>query len=147
VDVDNFKYVNDTMGHTFGDRLLVKISERLIDCHTSNTTVYRIGGDEFIILVEWFTKKEELEKMAVNILKAFKSYVEVEGSSMFITVSIGISTFPEHGKDIDSLLKNADIAVYKAKETGRNRIVFYSEPMNEVLTERIYIEKHLRLAL
>lgn len=147
VDVDNFKYVNDTMGHTFGDKLLVKLSERLINQHISNNTVYRIGGDEFIILVECFTKKEELEKMSVSILKEFKSYVEVEGSSMFITVSIGISIFPEHGTDIDSLLKNADIAVYKAKETGRNRIVFYNEPMNEVLTERIHIEKHLRLAL
>lgn len=147
VDVDNFKYINDTMGHTFGDLVIVKLSERLIDQQRSELTVYRIGGDEFIILVDRFNKKEEIEKMSVNLLKAFKSHVELDGSKIFTTVSIGVAIFPEHGTDMDSLLKNADIAVYKAKETGRNRIVFYNEPMNEVITERMYIERHLRSAL
>lgn len=147
VDVDNFKYVNDTMGHSFGDMLLVKLSERLIELKSSNSTVYRIGGDEFVFLVEHIKKNEEIEKMAVNILKSFKSYFQVEGSNLYTTVSIGVSIFPEHGVDIDSLLKKADIAVYKAKETGRNRIVFYNDPMNEVITERMHIEKYLRKAL
>lgn len=147
VDVDNFKYINDTMGHSFGDKLLINISERLIDIQKNYSVVYRVGGDEFIILVEHYNKKDEIEKIAVNTLKAFKSHFEVVGMSLYTTASIGVSIFPEHGQDTDTLLKNADIAVYKAKETGRNRIVFYNEPMNEAIAERMKFEKHLRKAL
>ncbi len=147
IDIDNFKYVNDTMGHRFGDLLLVKISERLIGHCIDNSTVYRLGGDEFIVLVEKYNRKEYLEKLAVSILKAFKPYFEVENISIYTTVSIGVSIYPQHGSEIDSLLKNADIAVYKAKESGKNRIVFYNDPMNEEIAERMNIEKHLRKAL
>lgn len=147
LDVDNFKYINDTMGHTFGDMILVKLSERLTNQQDSNLTVYRIGGDEFLILVENYNKKEEIEKVAVNTLKAFKPCVEINGSKTFTTVSIGVSTFPKHGTDTDTLLINADIAVNKAKKAGKNRIVFYNKPMNEVIIERMYLEKYLRSAL
>ncbi len=147
VDVDNFKYINDTMGHSFGDKLLISISERLIGIQKNYSIVYRIGGDEFIILVEHYNKKDEIEKIAVNTLKAFKSHFEVGGMSLYTTASIGVSIFPEHGQDTETLLKNADIAVYKAKETGRNRIVFYNEPMNEAIAERMKFEKYLRKAL
>ncbi len=147
IDIDNFKYVNDTMGHRFGDILLMKVSERLLNSSDSSTSVYRIGGDEFIILIENYERKEYVEKAAVRVLKAFKPLFEVENINIFTTISIGVSTYPEHGKDIDSLLKNADIALYKAKETGRNRIVFYNDPMNKELSERVRIEKSLRTAL
>ena len=147
IDIDNFKYINDDMGHGFGDLLLLKISERLSKMEIYCSTLYRIGGDEFAILVEKFSKKEQLEKIAVNILKNFKPCFEVEKINSYITVSIGISTYPEHGTEVDALLKNADIAVYKAKDSGRNRIVFYNSPMNEELSERMLIEKHLRKAL
>lgn len=147
VDVDNFKYINDTMGHSFGDKLLVKISERLIETLNDSSVVYRIGGDEFVILIERYHKREDMEMVAVNMLKAFKSQFEVGGMNLYTTVSIGVSIYPEHGHDIDTLLKNADIAVYKAKETGRNRIVFYNEPMNEAIAERMKFEKYLRKAL
>ncbi len=147
IDIDNFKYINDDMGHRFGDLLLLKISERLSKMGIYCSTLYRIDGDEFAILVEKYNKKEQLEQIAVNILKNFKPCFEVENINNYITVSIGISTYPEHGTEVDALLKNADIAVYKAKESGRNRIVFYNSPMNEELSERMLIEKHLRKAL
>ncbi len=147
IDVDNFKYINDTMGHSFGDMLLVKISKKLAMYQSAGTTVYRVGGDEFLILSEEYEKKEDIEKLGVTILKDFKSSLEIEKSSVFTTVSIGISFYPEHGENMDMLLKNADIALYKAKEAGRNRIVFYNEAMNEGVSERLYIERHLRTAL
>lgn len=147
IDIDNFKYVNDTMGHRFGDLLLKKISERLLENGILNSTVYRIGGDEFLVLVEKYYKKEYLERIAVNILKAFKPCFVVGKLNIYSTTSIGVSTYPEHGNETDELLKSADIAVYKAKEAGRNRIVFFNTPMNEEMTERMVIEKHLRNAL
>ncbi|HEX3028033.1 MAG TPA: EAL domain-containing protein [Clostridia bacterium] len=147
VDVDNFKYINDTIGHSFGDMLLVKISNRLAMHQSTDITVYRIGGDEFLILAEGYEKKDEIEKLAVTILKDFKASLEIENSRLFVSVSIGISCYPEHGKNMDMLLKNADIALYKAKESGRNRIVFYNEAMNEGVSERLFIEMHLRTAL
>ncbi len=147
IDIDNFKYVNDTLGHTFGDQLLVKASERLLHLQECSCSVFKLGGDEFIVLMESFKGIEEIERLAVKILKEFKARFEVGKSSLFTTVSIGISIYPDHGVSMDELLKNADIAVYKAKETGRNRIVVYNEPMNEAVTERMYIEKYLRMAL
>lgn len=147
IDIDNFKYVNDTLGHTFGDQLLVKASERFLQFQESNCSVFKLGGDEFIVLMESFKGIEEIERLAVKILQEFKAHFEIGKNSLFITVSIGISVYPDHGASMDELLKNADIAVYKAKETGRNRIVVYNEPMNEAVTERMYIEKYLRTAL
>ncbi len=147
IDIDNFKYVNDAMGHRFGDMLLTKVSERLLNSTTVNNSVYRIGGDEFIVLIENYDKKEYIERTAVAILKAFKPLFEIESINIFATISVGISIYPEHGKEIDSLLKNADIALYKAKESGKNRIVFYNDPMNEEIAGRVKIEKSLRTAL
>ncbi|MHB1394124.1 MAG: putative bifunctional diguanylate cyclase/phosphodiesterase [Clostridia bacterium] len=147
VDVDNFKYINDTMGHSFGDQLLIEATERLASLAESNCTIYRISGDEFVILLEGFEDSSMVERLAVKLLKGFKSPLDIKGSSMFITISIGISLYPEQGDSLDELLKSADIALYKAKETGRNRIVFYTKPMNEAVLERVLIEKHLRTAL
>jgi len=147
VDIDNFKYVNDTMGHTFGDLILKEIGLRLMQLQIENSSIYSLGGDEFIILVDYFEEMNEVEKIAVGILKELKRVVEMEGSSIFTTVSIGISFFPEHGSSMDELLKNADIAVHKAKEAGKNKIVIYNEPMNEAVAGRMRIERNLRMAL
>lgn len=146
IDIDKFKNINDTMGLSFGDALLLQVSERLKSLDSMDT-LFRIGGDEFVILLEQFNKKEDVERSAINIIKAFKTPMELEASSILITASIGVSMYPEHGIDVDTLLKNADIAVNKAKESGRNRIVFYNEPLNEVIIERMFIEKNLWLAL
>lgn len=146
IDLDRFKNINETMGHSFGDTLLLQVAERLKSLLPTEA-LFRIGGDEFVALLEQFHYKEEVERCAINIIKAFKTPLIVKADSVFITVSIGISLYPEHGIDADTLLKNADIAVYKAKEGGRNRIVFYYEPLNNLIEERIYIEKNLWLAL
>ena len=146
IDIDKFKNINDTMGHSFGDSLLLQVSERL-KSQNNIEALFRIGGDEFIILMEQYNKKEDIEGCAINIIRTFKTPLNVEKNNILITTSIGVSFYPEHGIDVDTLLKNSDIAVYKAKENGRNRIVFYNEPMNEVNVERMFIEKNLWLAL
>jgi diguanylate cyclase (GGDEF)-like protein len=147
IDVDNFKYINDVMGHTFGDRMLQLIGDRLKNLAKENMKVYRLGGDEFIILIDRFADPEEIEKWTVTILKELKKQIELDNSILFNTVSIGVSLYPDHGNTMDELLKKADIAVYKAKSAGKNRIVIYNEPMNEAVTERMCIESCLRTAL
>ncbi|MDF2891501.1 MAG: hypothetical protein K0R80_1868 [Clostridia bacterium] len=147
LDIDNFKYINDTMGHYFGDQLLMKLSERLEGIIEDNCKIYRLGGDEFVILLEDFDDSISIEKLAVKLLKGCTFGFDVDYSRIFISISIGIALYPEHGENLDELLKNADIAVYKAKETGKNRIVFYNKPMNDAMSERVLLEKHLRTAL
>jgi len=147
VDIDDFKNVNDTKGHTYGDNLLVKISERLKDLYTNEVKLFRISGDEFVVLINPFEKKEEIERKAVDIIRIFNTQFEVMQSTLFVTASIGVTLYPEHGTDVDTLLKNADIAVNKAKENGKNRIVFFNEPMNECLAEKMQIERCLWSAL
>jgi diguanylate cyclase (GGDEF)-like protein len=147
IDIDNFKYINDTMGHCFGDQLLMKLSERLEGLIEDNCKIYRLGGDEFVILFEDFDDSITIEKLAVKLLKGCTFGFDVDYSRLFISISIGIALYPEHGDNLDALLKNADIAVYKAKETGKNRIVFFNKPMNDAISERVLLEKHLRTAL
>lgn len=147
IDLDNFKYVNDTMGHSFGDRMLKQISDRLLTLIEREYNIYRLGGDEFIILVEDYSELGEIERVSVKILKELKNRIEIDNSVLFTTVSIGVSLYPEHGYTMDELLMKADIAVYKAKDTGKNRIVIYDEPMNEAVKERMNIERCLRTAL
>jgi diguanylate cyclase (GGDEF)-like protein len=147
LDIDNFKYINDTMGHSFGDQLLVMVSARLGSLADGLTTIFRLSGDEFVILLEDFEESIEVERLAAKLLKGFNSRFDINNSNMFISISMGISLYPEHGDSMDELFKNADIALYKAKETGRNRIVFYAKSMNEAVSERVLIEKHLRTAL
>jgi diguanylate cyclase (GGDEF)-like protein len=147
VDIDNFKYINDTMGHSFGDQLLIKLSERLEELAVDNCRIYRLSGDELVILLEDYDEAVTIERFAVKLLKGCANRFEVGYSSTFITISVGIALYPEHGENLDELLKNADIAVYKAKKTGKNRIVFYNKPMNDAMSERVTIEKNLRTAL
>jgi diguanylate cyclase (GGDEF)-like protein len=147
IDLDNFKYINDTMGHSFGDRMLKQISNRLLTLVENRFNVYRLGGDEFIILAEDYSELGEIERISVKILKELKNRIEIDNCILFNTVSIGVSLFPEHGYTMDELLMKADIAVYKAKDAGKNRIVIYDEPMNEAVTERMNIERGLRVAL
>ncbi len=147
IDIDNFKNVNDLMGPSYGDNLLRNVSDRLKKLVADETRLFRIGADEFVILINEFEKKEEIEKKAVDIMGAFNKQFDIMESSLTITVSIGISLYPEHGINIDTLLRDANIAVDKAKENGKNRIVFYNEPLNEIIAERLLIEKNLRNAL
>lgn len=147
IDVDNFKYVNDTYGHRFGDRLLKRFTEILTGLVNENCTIYRIGADKYTVLSERFERINEIESLAVRILRGLKESVEIDERVLYSTVSIGISIYPDHGGTAEELFKNADIAVIKAKETGRNRIVIYSDAMNVAVQERVSIERYLRHAL
>ncbi|MBP1754055.1 MAG: diguanylate cyclase protein [Firmicutes bacterium] len=147
IDIDNFKYVNDTLGHAFGDKLIVKISERLTTLLWEGSTLYRLSGDEFILIVDQLDKQEQAEEYASYLLNNFRKDFDSLNSNLHISLSIGIAMSPDHGRDLEQLLKNADIAMYKAKEAGRKSYVVYDQGMNEVLTERIRIEKNLQSAM
>lgn len=147
IDIDNFKYINDTLGHSFGDDLLKKMSGVIAGALEKNCSLYMLGGDKFIVLVEEFKDIYEIERVAVKMLKTLKNPIEAEGRVFYNTASIGICIFPDHGSSFDELLKNADIALLKAKENGKNRIVIFSEPMKVAVQEWADIEKYLRSAL
>lgn len=147
LDLDNFKYVNDTLGHTFGDRLLKKLSGALGELLDDNCSLYRISGDKFAIIAEDYNEIHDIEKIAVKLLKGTKNPVEIDGRVFYNTASMGISIYPDHGSTADELLKSADIAMFKAKEAGKNRIVIYSETMNALIQEWVDIEKYLHQAL
>lgn len=147
IDIDYFKYVNDTMGHEFGDRLIVKVSERLVNLVGSRGEVYLFGGDEFIVLVHSTENRQSIMSVASQIVAGFKNAIEMDDSLLHISLSIGISTYPEHGSNIIDLLKRADIAMYKAKEAGKGQMIFFDQPLNDTFTERMNIEKQLYHAL
>jgi diguanylate cyclase (GGDEF)-like protein len=147
VDIDNFKYVNDTLGHAFGDKLIVKVCERLRTLLKDDCSLYRLSGDEFIITMNRIEGREQAEEYASFILGNFKKDFDSLGSNLHISLSIGIAICPDHGRELEQLLKFADIAMYKAKEAGRKSYMVYDQQMNEVFTERIMIEKHLQDAM
>ncbi len=147
LDVDNFKYINDTLGHDFGDKLIIKVSERLTSLLKEGYFIFRLSGDEFIIIIQNIQGEGDAEIFASHIINSFREEFHVLDSILHISVSIGVSICPGHGNNLEELLKYADIAMYSAKDTGRNRYVIYEQLMNEVLTERMNIEKYLRTAL
>lgn len=147
IDVDNFKFINDTMGHDFGDQLIKLLSKRLDCLLKENCSLYRLGGDEFIIIVKNVKQPEDTEALAAQVLAWFEEPFKVGDSVLHINISIGVSVYPEHGRDINELLRCADIAMYRAKEAGKNRHVVYTQTMNEIVANRVLIEKHLRIAL
>ncbi len=147
IDSDNFKYINDTLGHTLGDQIIVAIGSRIRETIGRNHTVFRIGGDEFVISVPDFIEIKEVEEIADKILNAFAEPFEIENSRIPITVSLGIAIYPDHGVETDELLKNADIAMYKAKELGKNRYVIYDKSIHAPIKERLRLEKYLSSAL
>lgn len=147
IDLDNFKYVNDTMGHAFGDQLLKNIGERFYNIFKDKGTAYRLGGDEFVLYIREYCNFEEIEYTALKIISDFKKPFYICGSVLHTTFSIGISMYPDHGNSAEELLKCADIAMYKAKGSGRNKFIFFDEKMNDEVKDRVIIEKHLRTAL
>jgi diguanylate cyclase (GGDEF)-like protein/PAS domain S-box-containing protein len=147
VDLDRFKWVNDTMGHHFGDELLKMVAVRLKQCLRKGDTLARIGGDEFNILLPKVKNRDDV-RLAVNkILEQFDRSFELEDSEVFVSASIGIAMFPEHGDDIETLVKCADIAMYHVKWEGKNRYFFYNSEMNGIFHRRLAMENDLRHAL
>jgi diguanylate cyclase (GGDEF)-like protein/PAS domain S-box-containing protein len=147
LDLDRFKFINDTLGHPFGDRLLTEVAGRLRLCLRESDTIARFGGDEFVALIEDFAAPSDIVSVAQKILHAVRWPFLLEGETCHVTASIGIGLFPNDGADFPSLLKSADIAGYRAKEQGKNNYLFYSEEMNDHLSARIAKETRLHSAL
>ncbi len=160
LDLDRFKQINDTLGHSVGDRLLQGVAERLRKCLRSGDTiarsndsrgmsdnVARLGGDEFIVSLTDLTRVEDVQKVAYRLLESLKEPFAIEKHEVFVTTSIGISLFPYDGTDLETLLKNADAAMYHAKDAGRSNFQFYSKSMNAAAEKRLTLENKLRRAL
>jgi len=147
LDLDRFKTINDSLGHMAGDRLLQSVAERLRHCVRDADTICRQGGDEFIIVLPEIADVEAPARVADKILRRLAEPFEVDGHMLGTSFSIGISVYPNDGVDASTLMKNADTAMYHAKENGRNTYRFFTEAMNANAMERLQIENHLRLAL
>lgn len=159
IDLDRFKVINDTLGHTVGDLLLTHVAERLSESvrqsdsvgrHTGHEPPHalaRLGGDEFTILLTTLTHPEDAGRVARRILEALAHPFSIDGHEVFISASIGISIYPSDGSTVEALLKNADTAMYHAKEQGRNNCQFYSSGLNAAAAERLDLESDLRRAL
>ncbi|MDP2155400.1 MAG: EAL domain-containing protein [Sulfuricella sp.] len=147
LDIDNFKNINDTLGHTHGDLLLQDIADRLRRCVLEDDTLARIGGDEFAIVLEGVSEIEEIALIAQKIVDIFSLPFTPSGQEIYVTPSMGITIYPMDGHDSDSLLKNADAAMYSAKEYGRNHFRFYTTDMNALAIERFAMEGALRRAM
>ena len=147
IDLDRFKIINDTMGHEAGDILLQQISLRFKQTVRSADIVGRMGGDEFMILIEEVHELDQVAEVAHRVLANVMKPIELLGEECRITASLGISIYPKDGEDEQSLMKNADIAMYFAKEEGKNNYQFYSKNIRTLSVERLAIETNLRLAL
>lgn len=147
IDLDHFKKINDTLGHGAGDRLLSIAAKRLLNCVRTSDTVARLGGDEFAILVEDVEDPADIERIAEKVLQEISTPIELEEREWYVGASIGISVFPKDGEDLGMLLKNADTAMYRAKQEGRNRLCFFDETMAEQAALRLTMETAMRMAL
>ena len=147
LDLDRFKYINDSFGHVAGDAVLRKISARFQKCLREVDVIARVGGDEFIVLVDEFVSPHQLGDVARRLLHAAVQPFEIDGEECQLSVSIGIATYPLDGTDARTLLKHADIAMYRAKSTGKNNYQFYSATMNTHTIDRRALETRIRRAI
>ena len=148
IDLDRFKTINDSLGHHAGDQLLKGVAERLSGCVRASDTVARLGGDEFAVLLENLRDGEDgARQVAEKMVAAMATPMMVEGQPLSTSCSVGISLFPADGRDTATLMKNADVAMYHAKEKGRDNYQFFSAQMNQKAEERLAVESYLRLAL
>lgn len=147
LDLDHFKVINDSLGHATGDRVLNEVATRLKKWSRDQDTVARLGGDEFVIVVNGVKEIGDVAVAARRVLDALIAEARIEGRSLSIGCSLGISIFPDHGNDAVALLKNADAAMYSAKENGRNNFQFFTPEMNAQVVERLNLESDLRGAL
>lgn len=145
IDLDNFKNVNDSLGHDVGDKLLQTAAQRLMKCTRPADTVARLGGDEFAILLEGIEDSGQAEQMAADLIDAFKLPLQIEGNDLLVTTSIGLA-LSGRGDDTEHVLRNADIAMYHAKSVGKNRYIVFHSRMQEQLRERLRLENDLNRA-
>ncbi|MCX7628605.1 MAG: EAL domain-containing protein [Methylophilaceae bacterium] len=147
IDLDRFKYVNDTLGHGAGDELIRRVAARFKTCLRASDVIARLGGDEFVIALLDIAKAEDAATVARKILAIFSSPFLLDGHEISISASIGISIYPGDGMTVEDLIKHADIAMYRAKDQGRNSFLFYSNEMNVRSLEKLELESSLRRAL
>ncbi|MGB8454560.1 MAG: EAL domain-containing protein [Anaerocolumna sp.] len=147
VDLDNFKTVNDTLGHDYGDNLLSQTAEQLLSLITSDDILARAGGDEFLIFRENLDTQKDATDFAANAIDAFKKPFNLHGEIAYVSMSIGIAIYPKNGTSTNSLIKNADIAMYKSKDTGKNKFTLFDKSMEEELNRNTIILEVLRGAI
>jgi len=147
LDLDHFKNINDSLGHKMGDALLCEVAERLRSCLRAEDTVARVGGDEYLVLLNSVSSGEAALAVADRIRRAIGRRCVIDGQTLNVSCTVGISLFPDHATDTEALIKNADIAMYCAKERGRNLVRMFDHNMNTMLIERITLETELRGAL
>ena len=148
IDLDNFKLVNDSQGHSAGDKLLRVVAERMTKCVRAADTVVRLGGDEFVVLLVDQVNSQQAASVVLDKIRAtLAEPVPIDGQMFRVTCSIGLSVFPEDGADAETLLMNADMAMYQAKEKGRDNFQFYTSEMNTAARERHLLQEGLRSAI
>jgi diguanylate cyclase (GGDEF)-like protein len=147
VDLDNFKVINDSLGHHIGDKVLKQVTTRLLNSMRMHDTIARWGGDEFIIIMEDLQKAENASRLAQKILAVLSEPCEIDGHKLYVTCSIGISIYPKDSNNVDNLIKYADSAMYKAKDEGKNNFKYYSDDMTKRAFERVVMESSIRAAI
>ena len=147
LDLDRFKYINDTLGHAAGDRLLVEIGDRISRCVRASDTVARMGGDEFMVLLTYLSSEESASLTAARIIEAVGKPVEIDGEKVYVGTSIGISVYPRDGPDAETIQKNADLAMYEAKEGGRNQYRLFDPGMLASGSRRMSLSVRIDAAL
>ncbi|MBK8162282.1 MAG: EAL domain-containing protein [Gammaproteobacteria bacterium] len=147
LDLDRFKHVNDSLGHAAGDQLLQQVTSRIHAVCRDDDTLARIGGDEFVLVMEDLKDAANAAYMAERVIQSLEKSFQIGDHDIAMTISIGISIYPADGNDVTVLLRNADAAMYQSKEQGRNTFKFYTQELTEKAMERIQIEEHLRRAL
>jgi diguanylate cyclase (GGDEF)-like protein len=147
IDLDRFKLINDTLGHGAGDRLLKEATERLRSCVRSSDTVGRFGGDEFGAIITDLAKPADASLVAQKIIDALARPFQLDGHESYVTASVGITLFPTDGEEAGTLIMNADAAMYRAKEQGRNTYQYFTREMNERAMQRVTMESALRRAI
>jgi diguanylate cyclase (GGDEF)-like protein/PAS domain S-box-containing protein len=147
LDLDGFKHINDSLGHSIGDKLLQSIGKRLVDCGRAADTVSRQGGDEFVVLLSEVQHSDDAAVAAARMLAAVAEAHSIDDHELHVTTSIGVSVYPDDGADAEALIKNADTAMYQAKENGRHSYQYFKPAMNARAVERQAIEEGLRRAL
>ncbi len=147
LDLDNFKEINDTLGHTYGDKVLTKIAQALMNIKDEKVFISRFGGDEFLVLIEGEKDIIKIENHAKKVTNIFKNKLMIEEDEIYIGCSIGVTRYPFDSNDVNQLIINADLAMYKVKDLGKNNYIFFKKEMTEKLKEQIEIERILREAI
>jgi len=147
LDLDGFKMVNDTLGHDIGDELLKCVAERLVTCLRESDTVARVGGDEFTAVLSNVSSRRQVERAAERVIEALREPIHLANRDLVIGASVGIAMYPEDGSDVQTLLRSADMAMYEAKDEGRNHVRFYSHAVGQAVHTRMSMESRIRAAL